>query len=199
MTKNLLIIFTKNPELGKAKTRLAKTIGDEKALIVYKALLHHTANFCKEVNADKHVFYSNKIGSNEYFHANEFEKMIQSGDNLGDKMKNAFKAGFDINYEHIIIIGSDCYDLTSQHINTAFNKLKKHDFVLGPALDGGYYLLGMKNPFYDVFENKTWSTETVLNDTIKDIENASLSYFLLEKLSDIDTESDLNKELRKLI
>ena len=199
MHGNLLIIFTKNPALGKVKTRLAQTIGDEKALLIYKHLLTHTATFCKDVNADKHAFYSNIIGDNEYFNSSTFKKLLQKGGDLGEKMKNAFIDGFSKGYKNIIVIGSDCYDLTTDDLNLAFNKLNSHDFVLGPALDGGYYLLGMNNPFYDVFENKTWSTEYVLSDTITDIKNASLNYFLMDKLSDIDYEEDLNDELKQLL
>jgi rSAM/selenodomain-associated transferase 1 len=199
MQKNLLIIFTKNPELGKVKTRLAQTIGNDKALLIYKHLLTHTANFCKEVNADKHVFYSDIIGDNEYFNSVTFKKLLQEGDDLGEKMKKAFIDGFSKGYKNIIVIGSDCYDLTTNDLDKAFEKLNFHDFVLGPALDGGYYLLGMNTPFYSVFENKTWSTESVLRDTINDIKEEYLSYFLINELSDIDYEEDLNQDLRDLI
>lgn len=197
--KNLLIIFTKNPELGKVKTRLAKTIGDEKALLIYSHLLNHTASFCVKTNATKYVFYSNSINTNDCFNLKNFYKFTQQGIDLGERMKNAFIEGFSKDFNNIIIIGSDCYDLTSNIINEAFNELNNHDFVIGPALDGGYYLLGMKNPFYQVFENKTWSTSSVLNDTLADIEHNNLTHYLLPKLSDIDNENDLNDELKKLI
>jgi rSAM/selenodomain-associated transferase 1 len=198
MNKNLLIIFTKNPEKGKVKTRLANTIGDDKALIIYKKLLHHTANFCENSIGDKWAFYSNKIGDNEYFDSKYFDKHLQHGGDLGEKMKNAFIEGFKAGYKNIIVIGSDCYDLNTEIINTAFDNLNSTNFTIGPALDGGYYLLGMNTPFYNVFENKSWSTESVFNDTVNDIKGASLTYCLLPKLSDIDYEEDLG-ELKKFI
>lgn len=199
MSKNLLIIFTKNPELGKVKTRLAKTIGDKKALLIYSHLLKHTANFCTETHATKYVFYSNSINANDCFNLKEFYKFLQQGSDFGERMKNAFTEGFSNDFDNIIIIGSDCYDLTATIINEGFNKLNSHDFVLGPALDGGYYLLGMNKPFYAVFENKTWSTSSVFNDTLGDLQKNNLSHYLLPKLSDIDNENDLNDELKKLI
>lgn len=198
MNKNLLIIFTKNPEKGKVKTRLAQTIGDDKALIIYKKLLTHTANFSKNVNADKWAYYSNELGNNDYFDSNYFDKYLQHGNDLGEKMKNAFKEGFKAGYKNIAIIGSDCYDLNTEIINEAFNKLNSHDFTIGPALDGGYYLLGMNTQFYNVFENKTWSTESVFSDTVSDIKNASLTHFILPSLSDVDHEADLG-ELKQFI
>jgi hypothetical protein len=198
-SKKALIIFTRNPELGKCKTRLAQAIGDEAALKIYKHLLQHTAKITEKVIADKVVFYSEHIYKNDFWDDNIFIKKLQQGTDLGVKMKNAFTDLFQSGYEKIIIVGSDILDLTSAHISEAFLKLDTHDVVLGPALDGGYYLLGMKQLHPCIFENKAWGTDTVLENTLTDIQQ--LNVFLLEELNDIDTFEDIkeNKILKELI
>ena len=106
-------------------------------------------------------------------------------------MATAFKELFDLNYDSVCIIGSDCYELNSEIIEEAFQKLEKNDAVIGPTFDGGYYLLGMKALHPEIFQNKNWSTETVYSDTITDFKKLSLTYSNLVKLSDIDEEKDL--------
>ncbi len=187
-----LIIFIKNPEKGKVKTRLAATVGDERALEVYKELLVHTRRVAADVEVDCLLFYSNYVVPDDDWDAGRFKKFVQVGTDLGVRMQGAFELAFDrYGYEHVAIIGSDCAELTSDTITTAFNKLESSDVVLGPSTDGGYYLLGMSRLFPDVFENKHWSTSSVLEDTLVDIKNAGLTYSLLAKLTDIDTEADL--------
>ncbi|MDW5287946.1 TIGR04282 family arsenosugar biosynthesis glycosyltransferase [Formosa sp. PL04] len=188
-SKKALIIFARNPELGKCKTRLAKTIGDENALDIYRTLLQHTAKISEGVNADKFVFYSEHIHKNDTWDDNNFRKKLQQGEDLGERMHHAFSDLFQNNYQKIIIIGSDILDLTTEIINDAFNKLEYHDVVIGPALDGGYYLLGIKTLQRDLFENKSWGTATVLEDTLKNLTNKSV--YLLEELNDIDTFEDI--------
>ena len=144
MKTNALLIFTRNPQLGKVKTRLAKTIGDEKALEVYNDLLHHTMTETQNLKCDKFVFYDENVELNDVWSINFYEKKLQFGADLGAKMQNAFQHIFDLGYKNCVIIGSDLFDLRTSHINEAFNKLEANDVVLGPAEDGGYYLLGMK-------------------------------------------------------
>ena len=198
-SKNAIIVFARNPELGKCKTRLAKTIGDEAALKIYKYLLQHTANITEKIEADKFVFYSEHIHENDIWNDNIFIKKLQQGSDLGLKMKHAFIELFDSGYEKIIIVGSDILDLEVEHISEAFLKLKTHDVVIGPALDGGYYLLGMKQLHSQIFEHKTWGTSTVLKDTLKDLNHKNI--YLLDGLNDIDIFEDLknNKTLKELI
>ncbi len=198
-SKKALIIFTRNPELGKCKTRLAKSIGDEAALTIYKYLLQHTANITAPVSADKFVFYSENILENDIWDDTIFRKKLQEGADLGLRMQNAFTELFNTGYEKIMIVGSDILDLNTKHISDAFIKLDTHDAVIGPAQDGGYYLLGMKQLLPDIFKNKTWGTATVLKETIKNLQNRDL--FLLEELNDIDTFEDVNnnKILKKLV
>ncbi len=197
--KNLIITFTRNPELGKVKTRLAKTIGEASALAIYIKLLEHTESVLRNIDSDKAVYYSVKIRENDLWDSNIYQKHQQFGDDLGIRMQNAFKAGFDAGYSKIAIVGSDLHDLQPKHITQAFDALDTNDVTIGPAEDGGYYLLGMKSLYKDVFENKNWGTETVFDDTIKNLKNESV--FLLEQLNDVDTYEDIknNHTLKALI
>ncbi|WP_456438552.1 TIGR04282 family arsenosugar biosynthesis glycosyltransferase [Psychroserpens sp.] len=189
MTKNALIVFTRNPELGKCKTRLAKTLGNQSALEIYKYLLQHTANVAKKVNASRYVFYSENINHNDVWNVAHFRKKLQTGNNLGERMHNAFNELLNASYEKVVIIGSDLLDLSEDIIEQAIQKLDTNDVVIGPAEDGGYYLLGMKTLHSEIFINKAWGTETVRKDTIEDLQNSNVC--LLKELNDIDTFEDM--------
>lgn len=187
--KHLLLIFTRNPELGKSKTRLARTIGDQTALEIYKFLLKRTQEIAVKVNADKAVYYSVKVRNNDIWDSSIYQKYQQFGEDLGVRMKNAFKNGFEAGYKKVIIVGSDLYDLSSKIIDNAFQKLESNDFVIGPAEDGGYYLLGMNFLQENIFENKDWGTETVRKDTLENLKDKKV--FLLEMLNDVDVFEDI--------
>lgn len=191
MSKNHLIIFVKNAELGKVKTRLATTVGDENALLIYKVLLEHTFQITLPINADKDVYYSDFIQNVDQFNELVYQKHIQKGKDLGERMYNAFRHSSGEWADHIVLIGSDCYELNSGIIEEAFKVLKTSDFVLGPAEDGGYYLIGMNEPEKSVFENIEWSTPNVLLDTILQIQKLGKTHYLLPTLSDVDREEDL--------
>jgi len=193
MKKRGLIIFIKNPVLGKAKTRLAATVGDNKALEVYHSLLNHTKNVAKAVNADRLLFYSDSIDNNDNWSLDNFKKHLQSKGDLGEKMKQAFAYGFENDYDQLVIIGSDCGVLSSEHIENAFDHLNDSKVVIGPSEDGGYYLLGMRKYYYHLFENKPWSTDKLFKSTVAELEDKKIRFSLLEELYDIDTEEDLNK------
>ena len=199
MNQNLIIVFVRNPELGKVKTRLAKTIGDVAALNIYKLLLNHTQKSIKNIDCDKAIYYSEEIRDNDIWSSSIYNKHKQKGENLGIKMLNAFKEGFINKYKKILIVGSDLFDLQPKHIEEAFHKLENHDVVIGPAKDGGYYLLGMKTLYPQIFKNKKWGTDTVFQNTINDLQSESV--FLLEELNDIDIYDDIkdNEELKNLI
>ena len=191
MSINHLIIFVKNPELGKVKTRLARTIGDEKALYIYKLLLEQTFQVTLPVLAEKKLYYSEFVQNMDQFNDLVYEKHIQSGDGLGDKMYNAMKHSFGEWAGKVVLIGSDCFELNSGIIEEAFKALEESDYVLGPAKDGGYYLIGMKELNLEIFQNKEWSSENVFLDTLLDIKNQEKSHYLLPTLSDVDIEDDL--------
>ena len=143
--KNLLIIFTRNPELGQCKTRLAAHIGDQAALNIYNFLLNHTSEITKQLEVTKEVHYAKGIIESDIWSKKDFQKKQQlQVANLGARMEQAFAEGFANGYQNIVIIGSDMLDLAQQDIEHAFSKLLTHDCVLGPADDGGYYLFGMK-------------------------------------------------------
>jgi len=190
-SKNALIIFVKNPELGKCKTRLAETIGDKFALEIYKYLLQHTAKVAKEIEADRFVFYSEHIQINDVWDSDIFRKKVQQGNDLGIKMENAFTEIFQMGYEKAVIIGSDLLDLTLEHIITAFTALNTNNVVIGPAEDGGYYLIGLTKFYEFIFRNKSWSTTNLLEETLKDLDEKHLVFTTLETLNDIDTFEDL--------
>ena len=189
LPKNLLLIFTRNPELGKCKTRLAATIGDESALNVYKFLLHHTANITENLNLTKQVWYSEEIWENDIWDNATFGKKLQNGGDLGFRMANAFTSGFAAGFEKICIIGSDMYDLEQSELENAFSVLNENDFVVGPAQDGGYYLLGMTRFKEEVFLNKDWGKESVLKTTLADLKEEKVH--LLPIKNDIDIYEDI--------
>lgn len=197
--KNLLIIFTRNPEPGKVKKRLAVKIGEKAALDIYSFLLQHTCKVTKDLPCDKVVYYSDFIQKKDIWKNNIFRKKKQQGKDLGERMKNAFKEGFKEDYSHIVIIGSDLYDLQEEDLKSAFFGLSQHDYVIGPASDGGYYLLGMNSLNPDLFRNKKWGTDAVLQETLQEIKNEELT--LLDERNDIDTYEDLKKhpELQHII
>lgn len=189
--KNLLIIFYKNPEVGAVKTRLAATLGKEKALDIYLKLADHTRIISKYIEADKVVYYSNTIQTEDAWSSSVFGKKVQVGDDLGERMLNAFQQSFEMGYKQVCIIGTDCLELDADIIEQAFNDLTSNEIALGLAKDGGYYLLGMKRLHPHLFQDKQWSTSTVGHDTLLDILHKKLSYKLLPLLSDIDVEEDL--------
>lgn len=193
--RSLLVIFYRNPVKGKVKTRLAATVGAQMALEIFRMLSSHTLQISKELPVDKVVFYSDYIETNDLWPDAVFQKALQHGEDLGARMEHAFREGFAKGYNHICIVGTDCYELTGEIIDEAFRALKFADAVIGPAQDGGYYLLGMNKLFHDVFHNKRWSTPTVFRDTIQDFESLGLRYQRLILLRDIDTEDDLPEEL----
>ncbi|MBD1260509.1 TIGR04282 family arsenosugar biosynthesis glycosyltransferase [Maribacter polysiphoniae] len=188
-SRELLLIFTRNPVLGKCKTRLAAKVGDQVALDIYKYLLRHTADITKDLHVHKHVYYSEGIWEDDSWDNLIFDKRLQVGTDLGERMANAFRAGFENGFEKIIIIGSDMYDLEGTDIQKAFNALNENDFVIGPALDGGYYLLGMKSYTDAVFKNKAWGKNKVLEDTMNDLTGKKV--FHLETKNDIDLYEDV--------
>ena len=188
MPKQLLIIFVKNIKLGKVKTRLAKTIGNEGAFEVYKKLVQITEQETKKVNTTRHIYFSDVIINSKW---ENDDKFVQKGNDIGDRMLNAFKDGFEKGYEHIVLIGSDLPDITPDIINKGFSTLDKSSTVFGPAEDGGYYLIGMTNLIPSIFINKPWSQPNLLNETLYDLETKHISFNLLKKLNDIDTINDL--------
>ncbi len=191
MNQRLLLIFVKHPIPGKVKTRLAEGIGEPTAVAIYKELLTYTLSISQPVDADKVVFYGNQIPPNDLWSDAGFPRYLQEGPTLGERMSRAFEWGFKEGYRNITIIGSDSAQLTTQILEEGFNHLTEYEAVIGPAYDGGYYLLGMNRIIPGVFTDKYWSTDTVFSSTIRDFTLAEISYYLLPTLSDVDTIDDL--------
>lgn len=186
--EELLIIFVKNTVTGKVKTRLAQTIGDEDALYIYNRLLDITEQATALVAVSKRIAFSESEMDSRW---PLDEKTVQRGKNLGERMKNAFHFGFADGYKKIVLIGSDLPGISSEIIEEAFEKLAKSDTVFGPAQDGGYYLVGLKNTHDFIFENKPWSQPYLLDITLAEVALEGLKTSLLEVLNDIDTFEDL--------
>jgi uncharacterized protein len=189
-----LLIFVRNPILGKVKTRLASTVGNTEALRIYRELLQCTQDATKELNAQKCVYYSDFIDITDVWDNELFLKRKQAEGDLGERMAAAFEAifaGSDGNgMNKAIIIGSDCPGLTKDLLENAFHRLDQYDVVIGPSTDGGYYLLGTREFVPKLFQGIPWSTEAVLETTLAAAAKAQKSYFCLPKLSDVDTEID---------
>ncbi|MEL0454896.1 TIGR04282 family arsenosugar biosynthesis glycosyltransferase [Flavobacteriaceae bacterium SZ-1-7] len=188
MSKALVIVFVKNIELGKVKTRLAKSIGNQAALDVYKELVKVAKNATKNLSADKRVYFSDSIVNNEW---KGYKKTIQKGKYLGERMKNAFKDGFEDGYERIVLIGTDLPEMSEKLINQGLKALNKTDTVFGPAQDGGYYLIGLNKMCDFIFENKPWSQSNLLQETLQELTKNRFTFTTLETLNDIDTFEDL--------
>lgn len=192
--KNALIIFLRYPKTGEVKTRLAKTTSSEFAVKFYKTCSEKIITDVKKLNSiNRFVFFSNKeenIQVKKWLGGKLFYSP-QEGDNLGSRMENAFEKVFSSGAEKAVIIGTDVPDLSKNIIEEAFKTLDDNDIVIGPSKDGGYYLLGMKKIYPELFNGIEFSTNTVFNETINQIEKLNLSFCTLPELQDIDTEDDL--------
>lgn len=188
MNKTLVIIFVKNIKLGKVKTRLAKTIGNQGAFDIYTALVKVTEVATQELTADKRIYFSESIVENQWINENKY---VQNGIDLGARMKQAFKQGFEDGYNRIVLIGSDLPDITATHINQGLDALKDNHAVFGPAEDGGYYLIGLSKMNTSIFDNKPWSETTLLEKTLSELREHHTTFAILDTLNDIDTFKDL--------
>jgi rSAM/selenodomain-associated transferase 1 len=191
----VLGVLAKMPILGQVKTRLAQGIGDEAALRVYKSLLSHTYS---EVLASKIPSYwfwePGLLGSMESPSLYPMTHSLGQGDgDLGDRLERAATQLLSLPNSGILLIGADCPLLTKKILLEAQEALTTHDAVLGPAEDGGYYLIGFKETLNSLFKNIPWSTDQVSNLTRLALENAQRNYLSLELLTDIDTPTDWDR------
>lgn len=188
--KNAVIVFEKEPLPGKVKTRLAKDIGEKEAAKVYEQLITLTHNALKEVKADIFVFYDGNGSSKEHrdcrYHYN-----AQLGNNLGERMLHAFREVFIKGYKKVLIIGTDCPGINKGILEESFCQLDQQDISLGPALDGGYYLIGMKKAHASLFQSIPWSTNKVFERTLEKLHGMNLTFSVLPTLRDIDDWDDL--------
>ena len=190
MSDSLLMIFVKNLIPGMVKTRLAEDIGIDAALDVYLELVKYTNEVADNIKTDKTIYYSEYVEIEDIWDTEKYGLKVQKGNDLGEKMINAFDEAFD-SYNKVVLIGSDCFDLSPKIIENAFLCLDDFDIVVGPAKDGGYYLLGMKEHLPQLFQGKEYSTDRVLKELLDEAEELQLSVFQLPELIDIDTLQDL--------
>ncbi|MBD2705559.1 TIGR04282 family arsenosugar biosynthesis glycosyltransferase [Spirosoma sp. BT702] len=195
MTPEQLIVFVKNPITGQVKTRIARTVGDGKALEVYQHLLTYTQTLVSEFKGRCAVYYGDFVNADDGW--NPFVKYEQSGVDLGERMHNAFEEQFRAGAGKVVIIGSDCFDITPSHIHNAFAALDTVDVVIGPATDGGYYLLGMNQLQPFLFQDMPWSQPELRQLTELAIMQHGLTYARLEELTDIDEWVDYEDYLQK--
>ena len=184
----LLMVFIKDSSKYPVKTRLKTSIGKNKSIWVYNQILKKTVLVLKNIKSDIAVFHYNSIISKNPFKNFSKWNKIQIGENLGKKISNAFNRGFEKGYKKIIIIGSDLWDLNEEIINKGFLELNKNKVVIGPSIDGGYYLLGLNKKMPKIFEGIKWGTQSVLAETLKLLEHEP---YILPELNDIDTFEDL--------
>jgi uncharacterized protein len=186
-----LIIFVRHPEKGKVKTRLAAKLGAAAALDIYERLLRHTREIAMGMTVDKFIFYADGIQMNDAWDQPGFFKKAQSAGDLGDRMMNAFEEIFAEGYSKVCIIGSDCAELSTSIVTKGFDALADSDVVIGPATDGGYYLLGMQQFYPQLFESIPWSTANVALQTIDIMHRSGIGVYQLPILSDVDEVEDV--------
>jgi rSAM/selenodomain-associated transferase 1 len=185
----VLQIFVKNRQSGKVKTRLASVIGNDEALKVYDQLLSVLKSNLKDQPLPLHIYYSDFKEEVDSWGNNHVEYYIQQGDDLGERMKNAMSAGNN-QYDFVILIGSDCPEIHTSDIQICLNLLKKNDVVIGPSLDGGYYLIACKGYFPEIFEDIIWSTTTVFEETVDKVKQSDLLFDTLAMKRDLDEYPD---------
>lgn len=172
-------------------------MGDQTALRIYRHLLEYTHAITQGLDCDKFVFYADSINQHDLWESDRYNKRLQSGADLGQRMQRAFSTVFQQGYGKVSIIGSDCLELTAEVIRDSFVQLDRNDVAIGPSADGGYYLLGMTKERPALFEKKTWSSSSVLSDTLDDCRRLLLTTALLPQLKDIDEEKDVPENLLK--
>ena len=193
MSKDVVAVFVKNLIPGTVKTRLAKDLGMDLAMEVYKELVGITAQATDFVKVDKCVYYSEYVELEDQFDDEKYNKHIQEGKELGQRMQNAFYDAFEAGYDKMILIGSDVPDISSEIIEAGFKQLDKNDIVIGPSEDGGFYLIGMKIAHENLLSHQNYGHDEVLENLLEEVESRDLSVARLKELIDKDTQEDMKK------
>ena len=193
MSKDVVAVFVKNLIPGTVKTRLAKDLGMDLAMEVYKELVGITAQATDFVKVDKCVYYSEYVELEDQFDDEKYNKHIKEGKELGQRLQNAFYDAFEAGYDKMILIGSDVPDISSEIIEAGFKQLYKNDIVIGPSEDGGFYLIGMKIAHENLLSHQNYGHDEVLENLLEEVESRDLSVARLKELIDIDTQEDMKK------
>jgi uncharacterized protein len=194
--RSALIIMARPPVLGKVKTRLAAGVGEANALIIYEKLLEHTLSIAVLEGADTFVFWSEPT---DFQLPGSFQSDSQKGNDLGERMGHAFETIFRQGYHEVVMIGTDCPDLSAAILQYSFCEFEKCDVVIGPASDGGYYLIGMNAFHRNLLENMPWSTNQLLECSIIAARKSGLGVITLQTMNDVDEAVDLPGRYAKLI
>jgi uncharacterized protein len=188
----VLIIFTRYPIPGQAKTRLIPALGAAGAAQLQRRMTQQTIATAQQTPHPIQIeFCGGTIEELRSWLGDELGYVAQATGDLGDRMASAFGQGFAAGHDRVVIIGTDCPGIDRTILNQAFTALVSHDLVLGPAADGGYYLIGLRRPIPELFQSIAWSTDTVCAKTLEIATVLNLTYALLPELSDIDRPEDL--------
>ncbi len=200
--RRCVILFVKYPEKGKVKSRLAQDLDEDFVLRLYQCMVLDTIDMLKRLNVPFRICYYPLAALEEMktWLGRAYVYAPQAGDHLGERMERAFSRVFSEGVDQALLIGSDIPGLTAAMMDGAFRSFASHDAVIGPANDGGYYLIGFKkNTFYPgIFHDMIWSTKTVFRMTIERLHSASLSVQILPECIDVDTKEDLKTFLDQL-
>lgn len=188
---NAVIVFLKDPVPGEVKTRIGQTLGMDNAAIIYRKLVEKTKEVLIDFPADIWMFVNKSPERFQPWREDNCYIDIQSDGDLGNKMLHAFHKIQD-RYEYTVLIGTDCPQLDSDILWSAFEALENHHLVLGPAHDGGYYLIGSKCIHPDLFNDIPWSSEVVLQKTLEKAKQLKLSVVQLQQLRDVDDINDVH-------
>ena len=191
--ERILIVFVKYPEAGCVKTRLAQSIGNDKAVSVYRLFVELLLKRTKNMSSERFIFYApaDKREQISSWLDHSSKLFPQKGDNLGERMSNAFQFSFAEGAREIVIVGTHIPFLDEEIILRAFKKLKNRQCVIGPSFEGGYYLLGLSHFDGRIFQGINWGTDKVLDQTLGVVKRLGLTCSLLEKLFDVDDIEDL--------
>jgi rSAM/selenodomain-associated transferase 1 len=185
------VLFVRAPRRGTVKTRLARSLGDDATLDAYRTLLTVTCDALHGLgNVELRVTPDDGIPELEPWCQAGWTLAPQGTGSLGERLAATVEIHFRNGATSVVIIGSDCPDITAQDIENAHNALATADVVLGPASDGGYWLVGLRRPTVGVFDNIAWSTDAVFRQTCKRASSLNLSLATLRTLDDIDTHED---------
>jgi len=201
MAADRILVFAKRPAAGHVKTRLTPPLPPDEAAAVYEACLRDVIGVAARQRAQVEVWYHDDLRAGEYFESElpHLATIAQSEGDLGAKMLDAFRRSFEDGAERVLIIGTDSPTLPETVLNAAFDDLHEADVVVGPSIDGGYYLIGLRATAFEragsLFDSIAWSGADVFRSTLERIERAGLQSRVLPGWYDVDTIEDLRQAL----
>ena len=195
---SILVLFARVPELGRVKTRLAPELGEQGALALHRAFLMDSLELLHRASAkgvQRAVWLSEPWTPDEVFEPllRDCARGVQQGEDLGQRMQNCLTEHLALGFRRVVIIGADSPTLPLEILTSAFAALRDRDIVLGPSLDGGYYLMGARTVAPEMFRGITWGGPTVLRDTLRILKILGMAPVLLPQWYDVDTVEDLRR------